>query len=1594
MRLRKLVPARAAGPPACLDLRGSSRCSRGQHPAPGRVLAATAAAALAAATALGAQTVALGASADTTLKQANPNQSFGRQATLVVREGASRVLVQFDSAAIAAAVGSASFASAQLQVYVTANAANWGTTGRTVDLYRVATPWTEAGATWSCASDPDPGHGGAGCPVPWSGGTPPTGVNSANSANGANGIDGDGEPTDTVVITNATAGWVQFDVTADVAAFLAGTANNGWLLQKTDEAQAGRIDLASREGTPGLGPRLILVSQSPAYDTVPPTLTITAPAQPVLVNVPSPAIGLAYQDPGSGVDTSTLHVLLDGQDLTAGCTAGSQAASCTPSAPLAAGTHTVSASLADHAGNVATATGSFQLFLGPSVATVTLPVSGDTYISAKSPDREHGRAAFLRVAKAGPSRALVAFDPGALLAALAGDQLLAAQLQLGIAANARNWGAAGRTVGAYRLTTPWSEASATWDCPADTNLDNDLPDCPAPAGGWNGGAFVSTPTATALVTRQLAGSVSFDVTADVASFLSGTANSGWLIGKTDETLAGRIDLTAREAASGQPAQLVVVFQVPPQLPTVTISSPADGSYTNHPTVVVSGQAGGSATGVAVDGQPAALGPGGAFSLQVTLAPGFNAVTAVASDAGGDQATATVGVTLDTTPPTVTLTSPAPGAITNQPQVTVAGTALDDQGVASLTVAGQPVTLAGNQFSAIVQLAAGVNQIPVVATDLAGNTRTATATVTQFTVPVVAISSPADLSYVNATTVTVSGTVTAGGAGGGGGGAGGGSAGGGSAISAVTVNGVAAALTGTGFTATGVPLVEGGNTLTATATDGQGHVGTASINVVRDLTPPHVAIYTPSAGATLTGSSVAVSGLVNDIVAGTVNAANATVTVNGIPATVGNRSFLVPSVPLQPGTNVLTAVATDAAGNQAQVSITVHQVAPAGRRIAVVSGSGQSAPIGTPLPLPLVAVLLDATGQPVAGQQVLFQALGTDGTFDNGRRTYAVTSDVSGQAAVHFTVGSHAGAGNQLVQATSAGAAGPAQFLASAQPGPPALLVVDAGDQQQGVAGQALPLPLVAVVVDAGGNRLPGIAATFRVVKGAGVFANGQPTLSLTSDGDGRLIASFTTDPAEGVANNVVEATIDAPPGGSGGPVVSFTASALAAYDPALTAISGVVLDNSNQPVPGATLRLRGTALTTQTDAQGLFHLAAVPAGTLQLIVDGSTVERPGSWPQLELNLTPVPGRNNVLRMPIYLLPLDVANGVAVDETHGGTLTLAQLPGFSLKILPGSVTFPGGSRSGTVSVTVVHSDKVPMVPNFGQQPRLIVTIQPAGAQFNPPATITLPNVEGFAAGRTAEIYSFDHDLGHFVSIGPGTVSDDGTVITSNVGVGIVKAGWHCCGFPQGTGAPNSCPDCTTCTGSQCAPNPICTPCKTTPGDFCDGGGDCIPPDFLIPDLTGQDLLILPLGPEIPMQHGDLPKLPTCFDASTSPCFAAYKQTLGPLTLRSPCSGVDLTGATLLETISPISTTDSSNCPMGGDTGPGCRVISGNRLVSSLDPTQPCADVLASCGLVPPHPCTDSVLQTYKLNDVVIFTRIITTTISPSGSGCTVKLTTSP
>ncbi len=435
----------------------------------------------------------------------------------------------------------------------------------------------------------------------------------------------------------------------------------------------------------------------------------------------------------------------------------------------------------------------------------------------------------------------------------------------------------------------------------------------------------------------------------------------------------------------------------------------------------------------------------------------------------------------------------------------------------------------------------------------------------------------------------------------------------------------------------------------------------------------------------------------------------------------------------------------------------------------------------------------------------------------------------------------AGSGSNTLEAYAVGFAGTAVFTATGLQRTPAKIVVDTGDSQIGAIGQPLPKPLIAVVVDRGNNRLRGVPVTFSVESGGGSFA-GQSTVTVNSDSDGRVAALLTLGLQEGNANNLVSVSYSSDQAFP----ASFTASGRVPGDPAQTTISGVVLDNSNNPIPGVTIRAlltnvanaNATAVQSVpavlTDAQGQFVIPQAPVGFVKILADGSTAQLQGTYPSLEYDLVTVAGQNNTVGQPIYLLPLNAANKVCVTATTGGgTLTMPEAPGFSLTFGPGQVAFPGGSKTGCVTVTVVNADKVPMMPGFGQQPRFIVTIQPSGALFSPPAPITLPNVDGLRPREVTEMYSFDHDLGSFVAIGTGVVSDDGQVIRSSQGVGVLKAGWHCGGNPQQGGTAANCPICQTCVGTQCVNRTIVRPlgalrpvCNTLQ---CSGGSVATVPD---------------------------------------------------------------------------------------------------------------------------------------------------------------------
>ena len=245
----------------------------------------------------------------------------------------------------------------------------------------------------------------------------------------------------------------------------------------------------------------------------------------------------------------------------------------------------------------------------------------------------------------------------------------------------------------------------------------------------------------------------------------------------------------------------------------------------------------------------------------------------------------------------------------------------------------------------------------------------------------------------------------------------------------------------------------------------------------------------------------------------------------------------------------------------------------------------------------------------------------------------------------------------------------------------------------------------------------------------------------------------------------------------------------------------------------------------------------------------------------------IAGVDNTIGMPIYLLPLTEAGDqtASVDATTEGEITVSNMPGFELSIPAGSATFGDGSTTGTISVTQVHRDKVPMPPPGGLAPKMVFTIQPPDVVFDPPAPITYPNAEGHPPGAIVELFSFDHDLGQFVSIGTGQVSEDGLLIESDPGVGIIKGGWHypapgpsggtCSGtgFPCEDLDPTDCLDISgivnACAGTECdeTERPVCAICGSSGAMVCDANVQCVTPQVtLTPTTLSLDLTESPMG----------------------------------------------------------------------------------------------------------------------------------------------------
>ena len=377
-----------------------------------------------------------------------------------------------------------------------------------------------------------------------------------------------------------------------------------------------------------------------------------------------------------------------------------------------------------------------------------------------------------------------------------------------------------------------------------------------------------------------------------------------------------IVVVATDAAGNTTRVEVRVSIVPP---TVALTAPPPGSLVGQRTVDLAGTCG-NATAVTVDGLAANVAGDGTWSLA-----GFDLgddglvdLALVASHCGGT-ASAVAVLDLDTRPPAVAIDSPAAGTLFGASPIAVSGS-VSDAHLDTVTVNGVTATVEGGRFSADgVALTEGSNTLAATATDALGRSTTSASVpvVLDTTAPTVTITAPAAGSVVATPAITVQGEVSD------------------PNLAEVRVDGVLATVSGTTFSASGVPLSEGENFLVASAVDALGNqADSPSVVVVLDTLPPVVTLDADALPALSEETTVTVTGTVSDphLDSVTVN----TGTVGGIIATVVGESWVAADVPLAEGPNTLTAEAVDTLGHAASSnsgSVTVDTLPP---QVAITS----------------------------------------------------------------------------------------------------------------------------------------------------------------------------------------------------------------------------------------------------------------------------------------------------------------------------------------------------------------------------------------------------------------------------------------------------------------------------------------------------------------------------------------------------------------------------------------------------------------------------------------------------------------------------------
>ncbi len=342
-------------------------------------------------------------------------------------------------------------------------------------------------------------------------------------------------------------------------------------------------------------------------------------------------------------------------------------------------------------------------------------------------------------------------------------------------------------------------------------------------------------------------------------------------------------------------------------------------------------------------------------------------------------------------------------------------------------------------------------------------------------------------------------------------------------------------------------------------------------------------------------------------------------------------------------NIVRASATGLTGSP--ITFTVKAAIPA--KLVKVSGEGQITTAGAVAANPLIVRVTDANDNAIAGVAVTLNGTGGGGKI-NGNTSTEIRTNVQGEAAAQFVAGPAAGGANTVsVVATYNNQplqGSPRGFTIRSAALKEMALV--SGNNQNGIAGDALVNPFKVLLVDTLDHGVPQQEVTFTVIEGNGKLNATASTLVVKTDSSGAASVKLTLGNLPGTNNNKVRAQAASNIGGS--PLV-FQASSKVGAPFVLQKISGDSLSavvNNAVPAPFA-VKITDKVANPLANVDAIFEVIA-GGGNLSGVLKDTIKTDANGFAQTTLTVGNASGLyNNEVRVRAFNGTLELNNSPIV-----------------------------------------------------------------------------------------------------------------------------------------------------------------------------------------------------------------------------------------------------------------------------------------------------------------------------------------------------------